>query len=32
MDRQERQQIILIALLILGVGYFAWSGIASFPG
>jgi Tfp pilus assembly protein PilO len=32
MDRQERQQIILIALLVLGVGYFAWSGIASYPG
>jgi type IV pilus assembly protein PilO len=32
MDRQERQQIILICLLILGVGYFAWSGIAGFPG
>ena len=32
MDRQERQQIILICLLILGVGYFAWSGLAGFPG
>lgn len=32
MDRQERQQIILIGLLILGVGYFAWSGLAGFPG
>jgi type IV pilus assembly protein PilO len=32
MDRQERQQIILIALLILGVGYFAWSGLAGYPG
>ena len=32
MDRQERQQIILICLLILAVGYFAWSGIAGFPG
>ena len=32
MDRAERQQIILICLLILGVGYFAWSGIAGFPG
>jgi type IV pilus assembly protein PilO len=32
MDRQERQKIILIALLMLGVGYFAWSGIGGFPG
>jgi len=32
MDRAERQQIILICLLILGVGYFAWSGIAGFAG
>jgi type IV pilus assembly protein PilO len=32
MDRQERQQIILICLLILGAGYFAWSGLAGFPG
>jgi type IV pilus assembly protein PilO len=32
MDRAERQQIILVCLLILGVGYFAWSGIAGFPG
>ena len=32
MDRAERQQLILIALLILGVGYFAWAGIAGFPG
>ena len=32
MDRQERQQVILICLLILGVTYFAWSGLAGFPG
>jgi Tfp pilus assembly protein PilO len=32
MDRAERQKIILICILILGVGYFAWSGIAGFPG
>lgn len=32
MDRAERQKIILVCLLILGVGYFAWSGIAGFPG
>lgn len=32
MDRAERQRIILVCLLILGVGYFAWSGIGGFPG
>jgi Tfp pilus assembly protein PilO len=32
MDRAERQKVILICLLILGVGYFAWSGIAGIPG
>ena len=32
MDRQERQQVILICLLILGATYFAWSGLAGFPG
>jgi type IV pilus assembly protein PilO len=32
MDRAERQKIILVALLILGVGYFAWAGIAGFTG
>jgi type IV pilus assembly protein PilO len=32
MDRAERQQIILVGLLILGVGYFAWSGLAGWPG
>jgi type IV pilus assembly protein PilO len=32
MDRAERQRVILICLLILGVGYFAWSGIAGFTG
>ena len=32
MDRAERQQVILICLLILGAGYFAWSGIAGFVG
>ncbi len=32
MDRTERQQIILVCLLILGAGYFAWAGIAGFAG
>jgi type IV pilus assembly protein PilO len=32
MDRQERQKIILICLLTLGIGYFAWSGLAGWPG
>src|SRR5262245_17514589 len=32
MDRQESQKVILICLLILGAGYFAWSGLASWPG
>ena len=32
MDRAERQQVILICLLIFGVGYFGWSGLAGFPG
>jgi Tfp pilus assembly protein PilO len=32
MDRQERQQIILICILILGAGYVAWFGLAGFPG
>jgi type IV pilus assembly protein PilO len=32
MDRAERQKLILIALLILGVGYFAWSGLGAFKG
>ena len=32
MDRAERQKLILIALLILGVGYFAWSGVGAFAG
>jgi Tfp pilus assembly protein PilO len=32
MDRAERQQIILVCILILGVGYFAWFGLAGFPG
>jgi Tfp pilus assembly protein PilO len=32
MDRAERQQIILVCLLILGVSYFAWFGLAGFPG
>jgi type IV pilus assembly protein PilO len=32
MDRAERQKIILIALLILGVGYFAWAGVGGFAG
>src|SRR5262245_22305946 len=32
MDRAERQKLILICLLLLGVGYFAWSGIGAFAG
>jgi type IV pilus assembly protein PilO len=32
MDRQERQKLILIAILIIGVGYFAWYGVATFSG
>ncbi|HSF02414.1 MAG TPA: type 4a pilus biogenesis protein PilO [Solirubrobacterales bacterium] len=32
MDRAERQKIILVALLTLGVGYFAWAGIGGFAG
>jgi Tfp pilus assembly protein PilO len=32
MDRAERQRVILVCLLILGVGYFAWSGLGGFPG
>jgi type IV pilus assembly protein PilO len=32
MERAERQQVILLCILILGVGYFAWSGIATFAG
>jgi type IV pilus assembly protein PilO len=32
MDRAERQKVILVCLLILGVGYFVWSGIAGFVG
>jgi type IV pilus assembly protein PilO len=32
MDRAERQKIILVALLTLGVGYFAWAGIGAFAG
>jgi type IV pilus assembly protein PilO len=32
MDRAERQKIILVALLILGVGYFAWAGVGAFAG
>ena len=32
MDRAERQKVILVIILILGVGYFAWSGLAGFPG
>lgn len=32
MDRAERQKIILVSLLILGVGYFAWAGIGAFAG
>src|SRR5262249_7406080 len=32
MDRAERQKIILVALLILGVGYFGWAGIGAFGG
>ena len=32
MDRAERQKIILVCLLILGVGYFAWYGVAGYTG
>ena len=32
MDRQERQKLILIALLIVAVGYFAWAGVGAFVG
>jgi type IV pilus assembly protein PilO len=32
MDRAERQKVILVSLLILGVGYFAWAGIGAFAG
>jgi type IV pilus assembly protein PilO len=32
MERAERQKIILVCLLILGVGYFAWAGLGGFPG
>jgi type IV pilus assembly protein PilO len=32
MDRAERQKIILLCLLILGVGWFAYSGIGGFAG
>ena len=32
MDRQERQKLILISLLIVGVGYFAWAGVGAFVG
>jgi type IV pilus assembly protein PilO len=32
MDRQERQKLILLALLIVGVGYFAWAGVGAFAG
>src|SRR4029453_17138880 len=31
-DRAKRPQIILVVLLILGGGYFAWSGLAGWPG
>jgi type IV pilus assembly protein PilO len=32
MDRQERQKLILISLLIVAVGYFAWAGVGAFSG
>jgi Tfp pilus assembly protein PilO len=32
MDRAERQKLILLCLLILGGGYFAWSGVGGFAG
>jgi Tfp pilus assembly protein PilO len=32
MDRAERQKVILVGLLILGIGYFAWYGLAGWRG
>ena len=32
MDRQERQKLILLGLLIVGLGWIAWSGLGGFPG
>ena len=32
MDRQERQKMILLGILILGLGWIAWSGLGAFPG
>lgn len=32
MDRAERQKVILLALLILLVGYFGWAGVGAFQG
>jgi type IV pilus assembly protein PilO len=32
MDRAERQKVILVSLLILAVGYFAWAGVGAFVG
>jgi type IV pilus assembly protein PilO len=32
MDRAERQKLILLSLLILAGGYFAWAGVGGFAG
>ena len=32
MDRAERQRIILLCLLIVGAGWFAWTGIGGYAG
>jgi Tfp pilus assembly protein PilO len=32
MDRAEKQKILLLGLLILGVGWFVWSGLGGLPG
>jgi type IV pilus assembly protein PilO len=32
MDRQERQKLILLGLLIVGLGWIAWAGLGGFSG
>src|SRR5215831_2194798 len=32
MDRAERQKLILLGLLIVGLGWIVWSGLGGFPG